>query len=72
MFFNELIPLLQNGIQQPVAFFGGLCAGLLRLDLAQEPVKTWLDQQLGHSAYSGSSSMPERGNSQGPKSIEID
>ncbi|MCY7277047.1 MAG: hypothetical protein LH702_25795 [Phormidesmis sp. CAN_BIN44] len=70
MFFDELSPLLKEITQQPVAFFGGLVSGLLRLSLSDDPVKTWLDQQTGTTSYSSSSSHNGNGNS--PQSISID
>lgn len=72
MFLNELTPLLQSGFAQPLAFLGGLCAGMLRLDLSQDPVKTWLDQQMGQSYSTTPSTAPQNGSSGRPKSIEIE
>ncbi len=70
MFFDELSPIFKEITQQPVAFFGGLVSGLLRLSLADDPVKSWLDQQTGTTAYPTSSSGIHNGNS--PQSISID
>lgn len=71
MFFDELSPLLKEITQQPVAFFGGLVSGLLRLSLADDPVKSWLDQQTGTTSYPAStSSSSHNGNT--PHSISID
>ncbi|NJK41673.1 MAG: hypothetical protein HC934_10555 [Acaryochloridaceae cyanobacterium SU_2_1] len=44
---NELSPLFQELVNKPLAFLGGFASGLLRLNLAEEPVKSWLDQKLG-------------------------
>ena len=71
MFFDELSPIIKEITQQPVAFFGGLVSGLLRLSLSDDPVKTWLDQQTGTTSYS-SSSGSHNGNGNGPQSILID
>ncbi len=71
MFFDELSPIIKEITQQPVAFFGGLVSGLLRLSLSDDPVKTWLDQQTGTTSYS-SSSGSHNGNGSGPQSILID
>jgi hypothetical protein len=68
MFLDELSPVAQQLIAQPVAFLGGLASGLLRLNLAQEPVKSWLEQQ---GATTVTSSSPNH-NGSGPKSITID
>lgn len=70
MFFDELSPIFKEVTQQPVAFFGGLFSGLLRLSLADDPVKGWLDQQAGTASYT-SYSQGSNGNG-GPQSISID
>ena len=31
-------------IQEPVAFFGGVFAGLLKLDVEDEPLKDWVER----------------------------
>lgn len=69
MFLTELSPLVQELTRQPVAFLGGLFTGLLRLSLAEEPVKTWLTQQTGSTAYTAHG---YNGNGNTPKSISID
>ncbi len=48
MFFSELSPILQELLQQPMAFSGGFFSGLLKLKLDEDPLASWLDQQ-GHS-----------------------
>jgi hypothetical protein len=58
MFIDELSPIFKQAIQQPVSFFGGLLSGLLRLNLADDPVKTWLNQNISSSS--------------GPQQISID
>lgn len=70
MFFDELSPIFKEITQQPAAFFGGLFSGLLRLSLADEPVKGWLDQH-STGAYSPST-QGRNGNGSGPQSISID
>lgn len=71
MFLTELSPLVQQLTQQPLAFLGGLVSGALRLSLADEPVKTWLDQQAGSTAYTPTATYTN-GNGSGPQSISID
>ena len=39
---DELLPLLKAPITQPIAFLGGVCAGILRLDPHEDPLKSWL------------------------------
>eukprot|EP00897_Mesotaenium_endlicherianum_P004696 jgi/Mesen1/4254/ME000022S03548 len=42
-FFNpQDDPVLKEAIKEPIAFFGGLFAGILRLDLNEEPLKDWV------------------------------
>jgi len=69
MFLEELKPIIEEGLKQPVTFLGGLASGLLRLDLEQDPIKGWLEQQLGTGQ--ASSSAPSSPNN-GPQSISID
>jgi hypothetical protein len=68
MFLDELTPLLKELAGQPVAFLGGFVSGLLRLNLGDDPVKSWLDQHAGSttgtSAYTNGRS--------GPQAIDID
>jgi hypothetical protein len=71
MFFSEFSPLFKEMSQQPIAFVGGLMSGLLRLNLADDPVKGWLDQQTGTTAYPASTPT-HNGNGNGPQSISID
>jgi hypothetical protein len=70
MFLSELTPIVQELVQQPVAFLGGFTSGLLRLNLNTDPVKGWLDSQLGQLA--GGYSSSHNGQPQSPKTISID
>jgi hypothetical protein len=71
VFLDELTPVWKELSQQPVAFLGGFFSGLLRLNLSEDPVKSWLDQQVGSATY-GSTAGSNNGNSGAPKSISID
>lgn len=73
MSVEELSPILQEMTRNPVAFLGGFAAGVLRLNLAEEPVKTWLSQQ-GVAAETSPTPGAKTGNStsSGPQSIAID
>lgn len=42
IFSPEDDPVLQGALKEPVAFFGGLFAGLLRLDLKEDPLREWV------------------------------
>ncbi len=76
MFLDELSPIAQELMRQPVAFLGGFVSGVFRLNLADDPVRSWLDQQAGSSTTnsytSNSSNDGFNGRSSGPQSISID
>lgn len=72
MFLNELTPVFKELTQQPVAFLGGFFSGVLRLNLSDDPVKSWLDEQTGSTSYTGSTTGSDNGKSTGPQSISID
>ncbi len=73
MFLDELTPIFKELSQQPSAFFGGLFSGMFRLNLADEPVNSWLNQQTGATSSTTSSTIgSENGKSSGPQSISID
>ncbi|NJP11368.1 MAG: hypothetical protein HC866_19385 [Leptolyngbyaceae cyanobacterium RU_5_1] len=71
MFIDELMPILKELSQQPVAFMGGLFSGLFRLNLSDDPVKAWLDKQSGVS-YSSTTETHNGKKSSGPQSISIE
>ena len=72
MFLDELIPVAKELIQQPIAFTGGFFSGLLRLNLHDDPVKSWIDDQTGSSSYTPPAAETSNGKSTGPQSISID
>ncbi len=70
---NELSPILNELTRYPIAFLGGMASGLLRLNLGDDPVKSWLEKRTGQPMPD--SSMPSDrngGNGNGPQSISID
>jgi hypothetical protein len=69
MLLNELTPIFKELIKEPVAFCNGFISGVLRLNLTDDPVKTWLEQQAGFTPTSNPSGTTDRSR---PKSIEID
>lgn len=71
MFLDELTPFVQELTAHPVAFLGGLASGLLRLDLTDDPVKSWLNNQGAVPAPDHSASRASDRNG-GPQSISID
>ncbi len=64
----ELKPIFNEFVEQPVAFFGGLVSGFLKLDLQQDPLKGWLEKQGATPTTTVSSTI----NNDGPQSISID
>jgi hypothetical protein len=42
MCLAELVKLYQEIVKEPVAFCGGLMAGILKLDVKEEPLASWL------------------------------
>jgi hypothetical protein len=69
---DELQPILQELTREPIAFLGGFFSGLLKLNLNDDPVKTWLEKQGGVTGSSSSDSKNNNGTSSGPQSITID
>jgi hypothetical protein len=69
MFLTELNPIVKEITQQPIAFFSGFFSGVLRLDLAEDPLKSWLKNQ-GVDAVDFSNK--DRDNNNGPQSIDIE
>ena len=69
MFLTELSPIAQKLLQQPIAFAGGFCSGLFKLNLNEEPLSNWLAQQ-GYTP--GTTVNRGTNNGNGPQSISID
>ncbi|MEH1891527.1 MAG: hypothetical protein V7K92_19435 [Nostoc sp.] len=72
MFIDELSPIFREFIQHPVSFVGGLFSGVLRLNLADDPVKSWLDQQIRSNSYTITTTDAYNGKASGPQQISID
>lgn len=70
MFLDELTPVCKEMMGHPIAFLGGFFSGMFRLNLADDPVKSWLDQQTGTPSTPTDNSS--NGKSSGPQSISID
>ncbi len=68
---DELTPILKELTQQPVAFLGGFVSGILKLNLNDDPVKTWLEKE-GASVSATASDLDETNNNNGPQSITIE
>ncbi|KAM7475258.1 hypothetical protein LguiB_022501 [Lonicera macranthoides] len=39
-------PIIKEVLKEPVAFLGGMFAGLLRLDLNEDPLKEWVTRTV--------------------------
>ncbi|MGH2415268.1 MAG: hypothetical protein ACRDEA_16570 [Microcystaceae cyanobacterium] len=75
MFIDELTPILKQFTEHPVSFLGGFVSGLLGLNLADDPVKSWLSEQLGSSTNTTFTTEPteaHNGKAGGPQSISIE
>jgi hypothetical protein len=72
MFLDELSPIFKELTQQPVAFLGGFFSGVFRLNLSDDPVKSWLDKQTGTTSYTAGTPGSENGKTSGPQSISIE
>lgn len=72
MFVDELTPFVREIARQPVAFCGGFVSGLFRLDLTEDPVRTWLNKQGAAPSAASSDSNAAVTNAKGPQSIDID
>lgn len=72
MFLQELSPIFQELVQKPVAFMGGFASGVFRLNLSQDPVKTWLDREMGGPSTPSGNGSSDNNNGSGPQSISID
>ena len=70
MFLDELTPIVQEILGQPVAFLGGFASGLLKLNLNDDPVKSWLENQGAN--VSDHSDDDDSTNGKGPQTISID
>ena len=73
MSVEEFSPILQELTRNPVAFLGGFAAGILRLNLSEDPVKSWLSQQgVAPDASATPGAKTGGSTSTGPQSIAID
>lgn len=72
MFLDELSPIFKELTQQPVSFLGGFFSGMFRLNLTDDPIKSWLDEQAGVTTSSSATTEGNNGKSSGPQSISID
>lgn len=69
MFMDEMMPIFKELTKQPIAFLGGFCSGILGLSIYEDPLKSWLDEQVGAESDASSS---QTGSNDGPQSISIE
>lgn len=72
MFISELSPLFQELKEHPVSFLSGFVSGLLRINLTEDPVKTWLDKQTSSCQSCKSATDDQNGAKNKPQEISID
>ncbi|KAF3449129.1 hypothetical protein FNV43_RR09856 [Rhamnella rubrinervis] len=75
-FFNPTEdPVVKEAVKEPVAFFGGVFAGLLRLDLNDDPLKEWVSRTVEASGISEEEIEAQGLNAEeeeAPRQIEIE
>ncbi|XP_066345958.1 UPF0426 protein At1g28150, chloroplastic-like [Miscanthus floridulus] len=67
--------ILREAIKEPVAFMGGVFAGLLRLDLNEDPLKEWITRTVEASRIAEENSSEESSEADqndAPQQIEIE
>lgn len=71
MFIDELSPIFKQLLQHPASFFGGFFSGVLKLNLGDDPVKGWLDEQ-NRANYPSATDDAQNGKPTAPRSISIE
>lgn len=66
---DELNPIVQEFLNQPIAFLGGFTSGILRLNLSDDPLKSWLSQTGFNPDSSQTTAQPK---DKSPQSITIE
>ncbi|KAJ0969986.1 hypothetical protein J5N97_022863 [Dioscorea zingiberensis] len=70
-------PILKDALKEPMAFLGGVFAGLLRLDLNEEPLREWVARTVESSGITVEGGVVEDGlgldgEEDAPQQIEIE
>lgn len=71
MFIDELSPIFKELTQHPVSFLGGFFSGVFRLNLADDPVKSWLDKQTGSTTYTSTGTEAHNGKAGGLNRLRL-
>ncbi|BAC91965.1 gsl4024 [Gloeobacter violaceus PCC 7421] len=73
---DELSPIVRSLTDQPLGFLSGFVAGVFRMNPMEDPVKSWLTEQLNRSetgyGTAGGGFTSTNGNNKGPQSISIE
>ncbi|CAK9195651.1 unnamed protein product [Sphagnum troendelagicum] len=65
-------PILKEVLKEPIAFLGGVFAGLLRLDLNEEPLREWVARTSEAAGLDLSESPSADNDDSIPEDIQID
>ncbi|XP_027367315.1 UPF0426 protein At1g28150, chloroplastic [Abrus precatorius] len=73
-FFNPAQdPIAKEALKEPVAFLGGMFAGILRLDLNEEPLKEWVNRTVEAAGISEEETNAEESATEAaPQEIQIE
>ncbi|CAM6092903.1 unnamed protein product [Calypogeia fissa] len=64
-------PIVKEALKEPVAFLGGVFAGLLRLDLNEEPLREWV-AKTAEAAGIATDEPESKSSDDAPNEIEIE
>ncbi|KAK7278327.1 hypothetical protein RJT34_23355 [Clitoria ternatea] len=72
-FFNPAQdPIVKEALKEPVAFLGGVFAGILRLDLNEDPLKEWVTRTVEAAGISEEETNIEESTEAAPQEIQIE
>ncbi|TKY52003.1 UPF0426 protein [Spatholobus suberectus] len=73
-FFNPAQdPIVKEAFKEPVAFLGGMFAGILRLDLNEEPLKEWVTRTVEAAGISEEEANTKESTTEAaPQEIQIE
>ncbi|XP_078167578.1 UPF0426 protein At1g28150, chloroplastic [Carex rostrata] len=75
--FEDQSPIVRDALKEPVAFLGGVFAGLLRLDLNEDPLKEWVSRTveasgIAEEVQTGADGSEQIGGDDTPQQILIE
>lgn len=65
-------PIVKEALKEPVAFLGGIFAGLLRLDLNEEPLREWVAKTAEAAGIETENEPDSTSSDDGPSEILIE